>query len=90
MGAARRGTHRRAARDVLDIERHAETVIDLIGGNDVENPSAAATIVRDAKTGQVVVVKGVGALKGDALRIRKSVSLLRPIAEQALRKRKAG
>jgi hypothetical protein len=53
-----------------------------------------ATVVRAGKTGQSVAVKGVGALKGDGLKIKKGVSLLKPIAEQALarrsEKRKAG
>jgi len=52
------------------------------------------TVVRNPKTGQPVTVKGVGALKGDSLKIKKGVSLLKPIAEQTLagrsEKRKAG
>jgi hypothetical protein len=54
----------------------------------------ATEVVRNAKTGKSVTVKGVGALKGDSPKIRKGINLLKPIAEQALlqrsEKRKAG
>ena len=52
--------------------------------------SAAEKVVRDAKTGRVVTVKGVGALKGSGLKIKKGVSLLKPIAKQALSERSGG
>jgi hypothetical protein len=44
--------------------------------------------VRNAKTGQVVTVRGVGALKGQ-LTLKKGVDLTKPIASQALRGRKS-
>jgi hypothetical protein len=44
-------------------------------------------VVRNAKTGQLVTVKGVGALKGSDLKIKKGLNLLEPIAEQALTRR---
>lgn len=44
----------------------------------------AAVEIRSKKTGQVVTVRGVGALKGRDLKLQRHVSLLRPIAEQAL------
>ncbi len=47
----------------------------------------ATKVVRNAKTGQSVTVKGVGALKGNNLKIKKGVSLLKPIAKQALIRR---
>ncbi len=50
------------------------------------------TIVRDAKSGKYVTVRGAGALKGH-LTIRKGVDLTKPIASQALKgltPRKAG
>ena len=47
----------------------------------------AAKAVRNAKTGQSVTIKGVGALKGGDLEIMKGVNLLKPIAEQALAQR---
>jgi len=51
-------------------------------------------VVRNAKTGQSVTVKGVGALKGHDLKIKKGLNLLKPIAKQALtqrsERRKAG
>jgi hypothetical protein len=46
---------------------------------------AATQRVRNAKTGLSVTVKGVGALKGEGLKIKKGLSLLKPIAKQALR-----
>ena len=60
----------------------------------VKGSPVATKVVRNAKTGQYVTVKGVGALKGNDLKIKKGVSLLKPIAKQALtqrsKKRKAG
>lgn len=44
-------------------------------------------IVRNAKTGQFIAVKGVGALKNNTLKIKKGVDLLKPIAKQALTQR---
>jgi hypothetical protein len=41
--------------------------------------------VRDAKTGQFVAVRGVGALKGQ-LALKKGVDLTKPIASQALKR----
>lgn len=43
--------------------------------------------VRNAKTGEYVTVRGVGALKGQ-LALKKGVDLTKPIASQALRGRK--
>ncbi|WP_203428008.1 hypothetical protein [Rhizobium sp. BG4] len=43
--------------------------------------------VRDSKTGQFVTVRGVGALKGQALDLRKGVDLTKPIASQTLDKK---
>ncbi len=72
----------------------AKTLKASSGKHVVKGSSAATKEVRNAKTGQVVIVKGVGALKGSNLKIKKSVSLLKPIAKQALtqrpEKRKAG
>jgi PIN domain nuclease of toxin-antitoxin system len=60
----------------------------------VKGSPVATKVVRDAKTGQYVTVKGVGALEGSDFKIKKGVSLLKPIAKQALgqrsKKRKAG
>lgn len=44
-------------------------------------------IVRNAKTGQFIAVRGVGALKGSEFKINKGVSLTKPIAKQALSRR---
>ncbi len=64
------------------------------GKHVLKNAPTGATVVRNAKTGQSVAVRGVGALKGDDLKIKEGVSLLKPIAKQALmrrsEKRKAG
>lgn len=46
------------------------------------------TAVRDAKSGRTVIVRGVGALKGQ-LKLEKSVDLTKPIAQQAVRSVKA-
>jgi hypothetical protein len=40
--------------------------------------------VRNAKTGQLVTVRGIGALKGQ-LSLKKGVDLTKPIASQALK-----
>jgi len=47
-------------------------------------PASTKTSVRNAKTGQFVVVRGVGALKGQ-LTLKKSVDLTKPIATQAMK-----
>lgn len=53
-----------------------------------------SVIVRNSKTGQRIAVRGLGALKDSGLKIKKGVSLTKPIAKQALtertEKRKAG
>ncbi len=64
-------------------------------GKHVDKASPVTTkVVRSAKTGRSVTVKGIGALKDNDLKIKKGVSLLKPIARQALaprsEKRKAG
>ena len=46
--------------------------------------TGAFQTVRNAKTGQVVIVRGVGALKGQ-LALKKGVDLTKPIASQALK-----
>jgi hypothetical protein len=50
---------------------------------------APVRTVRNAKTGEFVTVRGVGALKG-ALTIRKGVDLTRPIAAQAVKRADPG
>ena len=50
---------------------------------------AATKLVRNAETGQVVTVMGVGALEGSDLKIKKGVNLLKPIAEQVFARRSA-
>ena len=46
---------------------------------------SAPFVVRDAKTGRFVTVKGAGALKGSPFAIKKGVDLTKPIAKQALK-----
>jgi hypothetical protein len=41
-------------------------------------------IVRDAKSGRLLTVKGAGALKGSTFSIQKDVDLTKPIASQAM------
>lgn len=48
------------------------------------DPADTSRSVRDARTGQVVTVRGVGALKGQ-LALKKGVDLTKPIASQALK-----
>lgn len=47
---------------------------------------SAVLVIRNAKTGQSVAVKGAGALKGSGFAIRKDVDLTKPIAKQVLGK----
>ncbi len=52
-------------------------------------PAPAATkVVRDARTGATVTVKGFGALKDSDLELGKGIDLLKPIAEQAFAPRR--
>lgn len=46
--------------------------------------STTETTVRDTKSGRIVTVRGVGALKGH-LTIQKGLDLTKPIASQALK-----
>ncbi len=41
--------------------------------------------LRDPKTGRLVTVRGLGALKDSKFAIRKGVDLTKPIAKQALK-----
>jgi hypothetical protein len=50
--------------------------------------TGAVKTVRNAKTGQFVTVRGVGALKGQ-LALKKGLDLTKPIASQALKGGKA-
>lgn len=50
-------------------------------------PSTTETHVRDSKSGRIVTVRGVGALKGK-LTLNKKVDLTKPIASQAIKTRK--
>ena len=42
----------------------------------------SAVTIRDPKTGRMIAVRGVGALKESGLPIRPGVDLTKPIAEQ--------
>ena len=64
-----------------------KTVKTSSGKSVTKGSSVAAKVVRNAETGQPVTVKGFGALKGSDLKIKKGVSLLKPIARQALAQR---
>lgn len=50
--------------------------------------TSTSTVVRDTKTGRLVTVFGVGALK--SLTLKKGVDLTKPIASQALKGSKSG
>lgn len=47
-------------------------------------PTTPTRTVRNTKTGQLVTVRGVGALKGQ-MALKKGVDLTKPIASQALK-----
>ena len=47
--------------------------------------SPSKLVVRDARTGQLVTIKGAGALKDSKLAIKRGLDLTKPIAEQALK-----
>ncbi len=49
-----------------------------------QSPNDTPQQVRDAKTGHLVTVRGVGALKGH-LALKKGVDLTKPISSQALK-----
>lgn len=62
----------------------AKTMKATHGNYVLEASPLGAKVVSNAKTGQAVTVKGFGALKGNSFKIKKSVSLLKPIAKQVL------
>lgn len=51
---------------------------------DKHESNGASQTVRDAKTGQLATVRGVGALTGQLL-LKKGIDLTKPIASQALK-----
>lgn len=53
-----------------------------------QSSSIGSCQVRNAKTGQLVTVRGMGALKGH-LTLQKGVDLTKPVASQALKGRVA-
>lgn len=52
------------------------------------HPTTTSTTVRDSKTGRLLTVRGIGALKGH-LTLNKGVDLTKPIASQAIKVREA-
>jgi hypothetical protein len=50
------------------------------------NPASSDAVVRDVKSGRLVTVRGVGALKGH-LKLKKGIDLTKPIASQTLKDR---
>ncbi|MDM9625762.1 hypothetical protein QTL95_07635 [Rhizobium sp. S152] len=53
-----------------------------------KSSAQSAVMVRDAKTGKTVIVRGAGALKDSDLKIRKGVDLTKPISSQTLKDRR--
>ncbi|WP_026282781.1 hypothetical protein [Rhizobium sp. 2MFCol3.1] len=49
--------------------------------------SPASVTVRNSRTGQLVTVKGAGALKGSELSIKPGLDLTKPIAKQVLKEK---
>jgi hypothetical protein len=47
----------------------------------------ASVIVRDAKTGKFVTVRGAGSMKDSDFKVKKTVDLTRPIASQTLKRK---
>ncbi|WP_438752140.1 hypothetical protein [Pararhizobium sp. O133] len=47
--------------------------------------SPSIVTVRNSRTGQLVTIKGAGALKDSELSMKRGLDLTKPIAEQALR-----
>ena len=74
-----------------DMAKASELSSNVPAADDVP---ATTIVVTSGKTGQSATVRGVGALKDSQLAIKKGVSLVKPIARQALatgrRERKAG
>lgn len=56
---------------------------------DISKPieKSAAVTVRNKKTGEVLTVRGAGALKDRALPLRKGIDLTKPISGQILREK---
>lgn len=48
----------------------------------MKNVSNSSVTLRDSRTGEFVVVRGVGALKDSPLSLQKGVDLTKPIAAQ--------
>jgi hypothetical protein len=46
------------------------------------------TFIRDAKTGELIPVRGLGAMKDMPLPLKKGIDLTRPIAAQVLKTRR--
>jgi len=53
--------------------------------NVTANCKSSQLVVRDAKTGRFVTVRGAGALEGKTFAIQKRIDLTKPIASQALK-----
>jgi hypothetical protein len=60
----------------------------LSGSASTNSEKVAPKRVRNPKTGELMIVRGFGALKGSDLKIRKGVNLTKPIAAQALAERR--
>ncbi len=56
-------------------------------GDMTKQHATTETTVRDDKTGRMVTVRGVGALKGH-LTLRKGIDLTKPIASQSVKTRR--
>jgi hypothetical protein len=72
---------------IKSVSGNHETSVAEALGTAAGTASAADTgiIVRDAKTGRFLTVKGAGALKDSSFAIKKGIDLTKPIAKQALR-----
>jgi len=60
------------------------TKTSKIGKQVPEGASQSTKFVRNPKTGKLISVKGIGALKDSDLKLRDGLTLTKPIAEQTM------
>lgn len=70
---------------VKSVSGNHETNVAEALGSAAGTAADTGIIVRDAKTGRFLTVKGAGALKDSSFAIKKGIDLTKPIAKQALR-----
>lgn len=71
------------------LSKGMDKAVTSSAGEIAQHVEGASTNVRNSKTGQFITVRGVGALKDSGLKIKKGISLTKPIAKQVLAERTA-